>query len=321
MPKFTGLPCEFCKESLKESDSVVVCPECGAPYHRGCYAESGGCVHELEHSDGYVWVGQKPAGGHDFIYCPVCSAQNLSRNKYCRACGHSLAENPPAENYGGEKTGAYDGIGTSEEVPFNTPYGTISSEEDLFGVTAKEIAAYTGKSAPYFLMQYKMMKETGKKTSLNFSAFIFKGFYFLQRKMYPLAALFIAFTVLRNLPQFIYMDEFARYYLNQAFGIAVNYDINILNDVFALDRMFFYIHNAVAIVLSLFANRLYLNKTVADIKKMRLTRQPGKAGDDDYFYALAQKGGRNVNAAVLLAVGFFVATFVFVYPYVAKYMI
>ena len=37
MPKYYGCPCEGCGRPLALTDDIVVCPDCGAPYHRECY--------------------------------------------------------------------------------------------------------------------------------------------------------------------------------------------------------------------------------------------------------------------------------------------
>ena len=45
MPKYYGCPCEGCGEPLTLKDDIVVCPDCGAPYHRTCYEKLGRCIH------------------------------------------------------------------------------------------------------------------------------------------------------------------------------------------------------------------------------------------------------------------------------------
>ena len=44
MYQFTGCPCSVCGKALTDTDDIVVCPDCGAPYHRACYEKQGGCV-------------------------------------------------------------------------------------------------------------------------------------------------------------------------------------------------------------------------------------------------------------------------------------
>ncbi len=34
---YTGKKCPICSEKFKADDDIVVCPKCGAPYHRSCY--------------------------------------------------------------------------------------------------------------------------------------------------------------------------------------------------------------------------------------------------------------------------------------------
>ena len=44
MSRYTGEKCLICSQDFKEDDDVVVCPECGTPYHKDCYKEKGSCV-------------------------------------------------------------------------------------------------------------------------------------------------------------------------------------------------------------------------------------------------------------------------------------
>ena len=38
---YMGKPCPVCSRTFREEDDIVVCPKCGAPYHRECYEEKG----------------------------------------------------------------------------------------------------------------------------------------------------------------------------------------------------------------------------------------------------------------------------------------
>ncbi len=55
MPKYYGCPCEGCGKPLTLQDDIVVCPDCGAPYHRDCYEKLGRCIHAPAHAAGYEW--------------------------------------------------------------------------------------------------------------------------------------------------------------------------------------------------------------------------------------------------------------------------
>ena len=46
-------------------DDIVVCPECGAPYHRACYQEKGQCIFEELHKAGKAWEPPAPPKAPD----------------------------------------------------------------------------------------------------------------------------------------------------------------------------------------------------------------------------------------------------------------
>ncbi len=41
MMDYKGCKCASCHKVLKEGDDIVICPECGAPYHRGMLCRGG----------------------------------------------------------------------------------------------------------------------------------------------------------------------------------------------------------------------------------------------------------------------------------------
>ena len=48
--------CPVCKNLFKDSDDIVVCPDCGAPYHRECYNETKKCIYEDKHGNGFSYI-------------------------------------------------------------------------------------------------------------------------------------------------------------------------------------------------------------------------------------------------------------------------
>ena len=55
MFSFIGYKCPVCGKPFAEGDDIVVCPDCGAPYHRECYHKLGRCQFESLHSPSFVW--------------------------------------------------------------------------------------------------------------------------------------------------------------------------------------------------------------------------------------------------------------------------
>ena len=55
MFNFKGCNCVACRQPLKPEDDIVVCPDCGAPYHRACYEKLGRCQFEAQHGPDFEW--------------------------------------------------------------------------------------------------------------------------------------------------------------------------------------------------------------------------------------------------------------------------
>ena len=103
MADYTGCKCPVCQQPFSDGDDVVVCPECGAPYHRACYQKNAGCLFADRHAPGFEW---KPAPGEmpnretasasqDEIACPACGAMNPAGGLFCESCGAPLRAGGP----------------------------------------------------------------------------------------------------------------------------------------------------------------------------------------------------------------------------------
>ena len=64
---YQGCKCPVCQQPFAESDDIVVCPDCGAPYHRSCYQKNAGCQYAGRPAPSFEW---KPAPGE----CPAVVA-------------------------------------------------------------------------------------------------------------------------------------------------------------------------------------------------------------------------------------------------------
>ena len=102
MINYTGVRCPVCDRPFTEHDDIVVCPECGAPYHRACYEKAGKCVFEEKHGTGEGWKPPKveapnPEEEEKTKKCPRCGKMNAQTALFCDQCGQSLIGNtdPP----------------------------------------------------------------------------------------------------------------------------------------------------------------------------------------------------------------------------------
>jgi len=85
-------PCEGCGRPLALTDDIVVCPDCGAPYHRECYEKLGRCIHTPAHGAGYEW--KFPYKDEELRTCPSCGERTLRSETVCRCCGAAM---PPED--------------------------------------------------------------------------------------------------------------------------------------------------------------------------------------------------------------------------------
>ncbi len=87
MMDYKGCKCASCHKVLKEGDDIVICPECGAPYHRECYAAEGRCVFSAKHGKGFEYV--PPEAKPDVnANGPIClCAMHRTRPTRCSANG------------------------------------------------------------------------------------------------------------------------------------------------------------------------------------------------------------------------------------------
>ena len=196
--KYTGIPCAACGKKFTAEDDVVVCPECGTPYHRACYKELGHCVNEARHAEGYVWQPPKAApgpsvpleeqphapqnktDGEGYVMCSRCGTVNPAGQEHCDLCGYPLKETGERIPAGDRET--EDGGTFAEYV--RDQYNVNPNEKLGDELTAREVAAYVGPNALNFLYKFRAMLQRKPAGSFNLGAFLFTGLYCFYRKMY-----------------------------------------------------------------------------------------------------------------------------------------
>ncbi|MBQ8623790.1 MAG: zinc ribbon domain-containing protein [Oscillospiraceae bacterium] len=132
--KYIGQQCASCRAPFNKNDDIVVCPDCGTPYHRDCYKNEGKCINTLLHETGEEWKPVLPhneqtatpiASGiatspnsdseaksapneHGGVssyqeeytkhYCPICNNETNHNDAFCSKCGAKLSENRNQKN-------------------------------------------------------------------------------------------------------------------------------------------------------------------------------------------------------------------------------
>ena len=214
MPKYYGCPCEGCGKPLTLKDDIVVCPDCGAPYHRTCYEKLGLCIHTPAHGAGYEWKFPYPES--ELRTCPSCGERTLRSEENCRCCGAKLPPegSTPEPGDRAEEEGTFDysslyrqyqESGSAADPAKQMYQAAFGKEEMLDGISCKDWSAYIGPAAPAYLASYGQMQLRHNKASISFSALLFGPFYFFYRKAWKPAFAFLAAELLLAAPTFIDM--------------------------------------------------------------------------------------------------------------------
>lgn len=100
MLDYTGIKCPVCEKPFQPGDDIVVCPQCGAPYHRECYEKEGKCIFDDLHQQGKSWEAPAAPKTPDTSAeikdqeCPNCGKLNAHSALFCDQCGASLSGHP-----------------------------------------------------------------------------------------------------------------------------------------------------------------------------------------------------------------------------------
>lgn len=204
MYRFTGIPCSVCGKPLTDTDDIVVCPDCGAPYHRDCYEKQGACVYADQHGS-FEWT--PPASAVPERKCPNCGTSNPESASRCSHCGYSFAggqEMPPRPDAGSSSyqnsTGGFNYARLYQNAQQTGRWQSGTAVEPIDGISGDDWATYIGPASPLYLRDFTRMQRFGRKSSICFSALLFGPLYFFYRKAWKPAFAFLAIDLVLNLP-------------------------------------------------------------------------------------------------------------------------
>lgn len=207
MSKYTGSQCIICQKLFEEGDDVVVCPDCGTPYHRSCYAAKGRCVNVSLHESGKSWQAvhdeqQKRLGGRE---CPVCRHMNPPEAETCGVCRLPLRQEAPPQEQQQQPDGPQVMITEDGEHFFNAmdPCCGMSPEEELDGERLGDVAEFVRSNTLYYIPLFKRFSQKGHKLSLNIPCIFFPHLYFANRKMWLMTIVTVLLSVICNIPAFL----------------------------------------------------------------------------------------------------------------------
>lgn len=300
MPNFLEQECPVCHRSFQPDDDVVVCPECGAPYHRDCWQRAGQCVFRDRHGTPGQWKPKPSRNDEDVVICGNCGAANAAGSHFCLKCGSRLEPPDKASRPETVSVAIAKPNGVSKNAAF---VRTVDAAE----TAAADRATFIGRNAAYYLPRFDQIEKQNGRFLWNWSAAFFPVEWLLYRKMYR-EFLFVLLLMLLMLSPSVYIlglsfhalagnsDAYETFLTSgQLPEVQAPFWITILSD--ATSTLVLFVRG----VLALSANYLYYRHVNGCIEKI-------KQGNTDplyYRYELSKRGGTFFVGVLLFLIAAF----------------
>lgn len=293
-----GKTCQVCHAYLFEDDDIVVCPDCGAPYHRDCYQSAGGCALADRHGTDEQYSSEPPPGVWGYerrVRCDACGRETAADSAFCPYCGATLNGGADRRHTVFGNGGAQPSFAVFNPVEYDACGGVKKEAEIESGVTAGEAAAFVGARSIYYIPRFVI----NSRTAWNWAAFLAPSAWFAYRKMYRwliLSLVIVLASVVCMVPLFSEVvaaisaaptDLYDLYpvVLQAVQGAPVT---SVLLSLLSTGLWF-----AQAILCGLFGNRMYREHVMTEVRK---AKEDGE-GDTE---ALAKRGRVNFLLFLLI---------------------
>ncbi|MFZ2539995.1 MAG: RING finger protein [Oscillospiraceae bacterium] len=313
MARYDSVDCPICKKPLSNGENIVVCPTCGAPYHRSCFSQEGNCVFTELHLNCEAWQPPKKEekfGGNAELRCSRCDTVNPQNGLFCQVCGNQLNDKTQdaEQNPQGKTPQLPFGIGGFAPPgmplnPFTTPFGGVAPDEVIDEIPAKDLAVFVGRNSHYYLPRFKEISNKRSKI-LNWSAFFFHGGFFIYRKMYGIGIIAFILSTLFAIPNALMMYQTLNATVSLAFDMPMSTEaLTQFNLVCSFLRL------ALRLVCGLYANTFYKAHAFKKIKKEKAKMLP----ETEYLAILTKKGSVAIKLVSGLLIGYMVLYIISVY--------
>ncbi|MBP3271799.1 MAG: DUF2628 domain-containing protein [Ruminococcus sp.] len=308
--KYTGEKCFVCGELFEDDQDIVVCPDCGTPYHRKCWELKGECINTVLHENGQSWtasnqISYTPAPEGEPIKCIRCGKENPAGQKFCAECGLPLnfsreeprPFNEPDEGSDADKqNGEFTPYTPSQGDPFNNiSMQTIklTPQSDMNGIKLGDFITYIGNRSLSIITSFIKFAKTGQRLSLNVGALFIPNLYFFYRKMYKAGIVYMILNLLLSIPEIIYYGQSGD--VNGMILFTTPLDLNGA-DFRTLTSVCYIAEIAVNLFAGVYANYWYYKKARNEIEDIRAN---STAGENETEVIIRMKGGTSKGAFVL----------------------
>ncbi len=203
--------CQACLLELSEADDVVVCPECGAPHHRECYASLGKCARSEDHGTENQYdphnepkkESEEQEAAADLpkrIRCGNCGTEIIDPNpKFCPHCGKHFSRiiKISGENENGEED-SFPEMNTPFGKLFVDAMGGVDPKTPIENITAGEAASFVAVGTNRYIPKFCELNKN-KKTSWNWAAFLIPSAWCFYRKMYKDGIIYLVLHLIGSL--------------------------------------------------------------------------------------------------------------------------
>lgn len=316
MADFRNKKCVVCNQVFKDQDDIVVCPECGAPYHRKCYEINNKCIYEEVHGTDKCYHSDELNSEENIsgeIICPRCNEKNPKNANFCSKCGFILNDINTQNMYNQIK----------DEIPaMFDPMGGVNPEENMDGVLAGDVAKFVSSNTPYYMSNFEKIKDK-KRSRFNFSAFLFSGAWFLYRKQYKIGIILTSIIFLMMISSLFFDYFYSTPILNEVFnaaGVSIVSDFNSANYskiylevskltadkklLLFIPSIIKFIDFLIMIISGIFANKIYYKHCIKKIKDIKQS-----STENDYNEKIQKAGGVNLRLMWILFICYMIINF------------
>ena len=318
--KYEGLTCPVCHAKLFPEDDIAVCPECGAPHHRSCYAYAGKCAYSDTHGTPLQWKmpeinADGENGGAEENVCPKCGKSKARDALFCPYCGESFlnrGEKPPEQSPGSPFGAPFRGGAWMDQLP--DPLGGVAPDETVDGLPVKETAAFVTVNTQRYIPAFKSLDKDRKKlVHWNWAAFFLPECWLFYRKCYKVGILAIFIALISNIFATPFMLEYSN--ILSALPTDVNYSqqqltLHIMENIASIpSRTLWFAGISLAILLcvhvffGLFGDYIYKRHVVS-----RITAIKSEFGAEDAKAEMTRQGSVNIMSGLAASMLVYVAS-------------
>ena len=264
--QFKNEKCAACGMKFFDDEDIVVCPECGTPYHRECWNRIGTCIHSAEHGS-YEWKSDNEE-----------LREHLENIEHAENIKHETTED-------GFEIFHVDSYDEYREIMDKKLLEQEKDFDDIDGVTAKELLKFVGKNGYYYLPVFNDMRKNNKSMKLNFAAFLFFPIHCFYRRM-NFFGVIMMFLLFLTTEAKILLSHFAN---------ELGFSDNTLLTAYIITTA---VSLALNIFVLMFFNYFYLK---ASVKKIKMIKQHYSNESYDRVLARIEAAGK---PGILYAVAF-----------------